>query len=183
MSTKSKAINTVPAIDIGPGTPVLALGADGNLGQGMMGEAFGQASKEVIVPAATKAWYRIADVNKCGVGIIGIREYWNTSRPAPVLLGVAVDAFGDSSASTVIDAKVLAGHSDRITKVRLVIDQFNTEWAGHIDMLIDTPAEYGSRSTKVCVSGLGMRVSDLSEAPSVETANSVREISLSNSGG
>lgn len=136
MSTPKK-ISEVPTVDIGKGTPILAPDASGSLGKGLLPEASWQQRRQAAIESNGK-WHRIADVNKSGAGFIALTGSYTNSRPTPCLLAVAFDAHGGNGSPNSIrrDAKLLAGVPDRMTKIRFVVDEFNSAWKGHIDMFI-----------------------------------------------
>lgn len=187
MSTARK-INEAPVIEIGPGSTVLALDSSGAVGKGALPETIGQCSKALPFPnEAQGEWWRIANISHCGVGIICICEFWSQSAPTPIVLGVAVDAFPDPSVNANANAfKVLAGESNRISKIRLVIDGFNKTDAGWVDICIPHSDKYKNRNTRVATFGLGIKPVAIAEAPDVSAAHYVKEFdmnALTQSGG
>lgn len=175
MST-AKKINDVPTVDIGPSTRILALDSSGAVGKGTLPSSGWQQSAESSLSRGK--WYRVADVNRTGVGTMAVMRYYHNNAPRNLLISISFDAFGDIADG--IDVRVLAGVPIHITKIRCVVDKYNTAWAGHIDIYVGGGT--GSDATTVGLSGLGMRVCDITEAPSIEGANLVKEFDL-NSGG
>lgn len=179
-------INEAPVIDIGTDTQLLAIGADGKVGKGKF-PALVQQSKEKGFPFVEQGdWWRIANIDACGVGILCIREKWSQSAPTPVVLGIAVDAYPGGSQVNADAIKVLAGRSNRITKVRVVIDAFNKAKACWIDVCVPHAHIYKYRATQVAALGLGIKPVEIAEAPSVDSAYQVREYdmaTLTQSGG
>lgn len=185
MST-AKKINEAPVIDIGTDTQLLAIGADGKVGKWKF-PALVQQSKEKGFPFVEQGdWWRIANIDACGVGILCIRERWSQSAPTPVVLGIAVDAYPGGPQVNADAIKVLAGRSNRITKVRVVIDAFNKANACWIDVCVPHADIYKYRATQVAALGLGIKPVEIAEAPSVDSAYQVREYdmaTLTQSGG
>lgn len=177
MSTQAKLLKDVPVIDIGADTPVLALDSSGAVGKGTLPSSGWQQSVESRLPPGK--WYRVADVNRTGVGTMAVMRYYHNNPPRNLLLALSFDAFGDIADG--IDVRVLAGMPIHITKIRCVVDKYNTEWTGHIDIYVRSSG--GADATTVGLSGLGMRVCDITEAPSIEGANLVKEFNLNSGGG
>lgn len=188
MSTQAKLLKDVPVIDIGADTPVLALDSSGAVGKGTLHEAVGRCSNILDLPYTEQGdWWRIANINFCGVGIICIRELWSQSSPSPVVLGVVLDAYPGGNATNNNGIKVLAGKSNRISKIRFVVDVFNKANSGWLDICIPHTDKLKSRRTQIASYGLGIRPVKLAEAPSVDNAYFVKEFDMtalqSNSGG
>ena len=188
MSTQAKQLNDVPTVDIGPSTRILALDSSGAVGKGTLAETVGRCGKSVELPSAEQGdWWRIANINFCGVGIICIRELWSQSSPRPVVLGVALDAYPGGNSANNNGIKVLAGESNRISKIRFVVDVPNKANDGWLDICIPHTDKYKSRRTQIASYGLGIRPVELAEAPSVDNAHFVKEFDMttlqSNSGG
>ena len=188
MSTQAKQLKDVPVIDIGADTPVLALDSSGAVGKGTLPEAVGRCSNIVDFPYTEQGdWWRIANINFCGVGIICIRELWTQSPPRPVVLGVVLDAYPGGNDTNNNGIKVLAGKSNRISKIRFVVDVRNKANSGWLDICIPHTDKFKSRRTQIASYGLGIRPVELAEAPSVDNAYFVKEFDMtalqSNSGG
>lgn len=188
MSTQAKLLKDVPVIDIGADTPVLALDSSGAVGKGTLAETVGRCGNIVGFPNAEQGdWWRIANIDFCGVGIICIRELWTQSSPRPVVLGVALDAYPGGNSTNNNGIKVLAGASNRISKIRFVVDVPNKANDGWLDICIPHTDKYKSRRTQIASYGLGIRPVELAEAPSVDNAHFVKEFDMttlqSNSGG
>lgn len=188
MSTQAKLLKDVPVIDIGADTPVLALDSSGAVGKGTLAETVGRCGNIVDFPKAEQGdWWRIANIDFCGVGIICIRELWTQSSPRPVVLGVALDAYPGGNSTNEKGIKVLAGNSNRISKIRYVVDVPNKANSGWLDICIPHTDKYKSRRTQIASYGLGIRPVKLAEAPSVDNAHFVKEFDMttlqSNSGG
>lgn len=188
MSTQAKLLKDVPVIDIGADTPVLALDSSGAVGKGALAESVGRCGNIVDFPKAEQGdWWRIANIDFCGVGIICIRELWTQSSPHPVVLGVALDAYPGGNSTNEKGIKVLAGNSNRISKIRFVVDVPNKANDGWLDICIPHTDKYKSRRTQIASYGLGIRPVKLAEAPSVDNAHFVKEFDMttlqSNSGG
>lgn len=178
----------VPVIDIGADTPVLALDSSGAVGKGTLHEAVGRCSNIVDFPYTEQGdWWRIANINFCGVGIICISELWTQSPPRPVVLGVVLDAYPGGNDTNNNGIKVLAGKSNRISKIRFVVDVRNKANSGWLDICIPHTDKFKSRRTQIASYGLGIRPVKLAEAPSVDNAYFVKEFDMtalqSNSGG
>lgn len=188
MSTQAKQLNDVPTVDIGPSTRILALDSSGAVGKGTLAETVGRCGNIVDFPNAEQGdWWRIANIDFCGVGIICIRELWTQSSPRPVVLGVALDAYPGGNSTNNNGIKVLAGESNRISKIRFVVDVPNKANDGWLDICIPHTDKYKSRRTQIASYGLGIRPVELAEAPSVDNAHFVKEFDMttlqSNSGG
>lgn len=188
MSTQAKQLNDVPTVDIGPSTRILALDSSGAVGKGTLAETVGRCGNIVDFPSAEQGdWWRIANIDFCGVGIICIRELWTQSSPRPVVLGVALDAYPGGNSTNNNGIKVLAGESNRISKIRFVVDVPNKANDGWLDICIPHTDKYKSRRTQIASYGLGIRPVELAEAPSVDNAHFVKEFDMttlqSNSGG
>lgn len=188
MSTQAKQLKDVPVIDIGADTPVLALDSSGAVGKGTLHEAVGRCSNIVDFPYTEQGdWWRIANINFCGVGIICISELWTQSPPRPVVLGVVLDAYPGGNDTNNNGIKVLAGKSNRISKIRFVVDVRNKANSGWLDICIPHTDKFKSRRTQIASYGLGIRPVKLAEAPSVDNAYFVKEFDMtalqSNSGG
>ena len=188
MSTQAKQLNDVPTVDIGPSTRILALDSSGAVGKGTLAETVGRCGNIVELPKAEQGdWWRIANIDFCGVGIICIREIWTQSSPRPVVLGVALDAYPGGNSTNDNGIKVLAGESNRISKIRFVVDVPNKANDGWLDICIPHTDKYKSRRTQIASYGLGIRPVELAEAPSVDNAHFVKEFDMttlqSNRGG
>lgn len=181
--SKPKKFSEVPTVDIGKNTPILALDASGSLGKGLLPEASWQQRRQASIESNGK-WYRIADVNRSGAGFIALTGSYTNSRPTPCLLAIAFDAHGGNNGphTSKCDAKLLVGRPDRMTKIRFVVDAFNSAWKGHIDMFI-AQSTIMPRVEFTSVCGLGIRATEIIEAPSVDSANTVKEFDLTQSGG
>lgn len=110
---------------------------------------------------------------------MAVMRYYHYTAPRNLLLSISFDAFGNITDG--IDVRVLAGTPIHITKIRCVVDKYNTAWAGHIDIYVGGGT--GAEATVVGLSGLGMRVCDIAEDPTIEGANLVKEFDLESMGG
>lgn len=176
MSTQAKQLNDVPTVDIGPSTRILALDSSGAVGKGTLPSSGWQQSADIRLSPGK--WYRVVDVNLTGVGTMAVMRYYHYTAPRNLLLSISFDAFGNITDG--IDVRVLAGVPIHITKIRCVVDKYNTAWAGHIDIYVGGGT--GAEITIVGLSGLGMRVCDIAEDPSIEGANLVKEFDLKSGG-
>lgn len=180
--SKPKKFSELPLVsDIGAAN--LLVVDDTGVKRTPLPEASWQQRHQASVESNGK-WYRIADVNRSGAGFIVLKGSYTQSRPAPCVLAIAFDAHGgfDGPHSARCDAKLLVGHPDRMTKIRFVVDAFNSPWAGHIDMFI-AQSTIMPRVEIVALSGLGILATEIAEAPSAESANTVKEFDLTQSGG
>lgn len=110
---------------------------------------------------------------------MAVMRYYSYTAPRNLLLSISFDAFGNITDG--IDVRVLAGVPIHITKIRCVVDKYNTAWAGHIDIYVGGGT--GAEPTTVGFCGLGMRVCDIAEDPSIEGVNLVKEFDLKSGGG
>ncbi len=180
LMSMAKKMNEVPVIGIDTGTSLLALGTDGKVRQGTYPDAGWQRTHLKSIPFVG-GWYRIADVNKCGAGLIAIIEDWNYAAPNPMLIAVACDMYPGEK--VIPEAKVLVGHPGHVLKLRYVVDAFNTAWGGHIDMQMVNANASSGNVVRAAICGLGLRATIITEAPDVSSAYSVKEIALTKSGG
>lgn len=176
----AKKMNEVPNVAIGTDTPILALDSSGAVRKGTLPAARWQETNRKSIPLKGR-WYRIADVNKCGAGLIAITEDWNYAAPNPMLITVACDMYPGEKA--IQEAKVLVGHPGHILKLRYVVDAFNTAWSGHIDIQAVNVNTSSGNVVQAAVCGLGLRVTVITEAPDISSAYSVKEIALTDPGG
>lgn len=111
MST-AKKINESPSIDIGPGTPVLALDSSGAVGKGTLPEAGWQKAHTKIFICGQ--WFRIAKLAKYSVGLMFITEQYYNILPQPIALGVSCNMYVSSYHNIEASINTLAGVNTHI---------------------------------------------------------------------
>lgn len=170
--SKGKKINESPNIDIGPDTPLLALGADGAVGKGTLPKAGWQKSQYTPRLEYDGAWYRIANTQGCSVGIIAVTENYNNLHPHALMIGFSVD---ESPAQ--VSAKVIVGRTLHIDKLRYVADSNN----GHLDIHTASLSAWNQANISIC--GHNITAIPIEKVTDEPSAGQVKEITLTQSGG
>ena len=124
-------------------------------------------------------WYRIANINKSGLGLVFLNQVYSYASPRSVILAVAADGWG-TNPQTGTDVRLVAGVPTYFKKARIVCDAWNTDNSAWLDVLVAKSRNSGS----VYIFGVNINsVDSVTKNPSVESALSVKEFDLTQSGG
>ncbi len=124
-------------------------------------------------------WYRIANINKSGLGLVFLNQVYSYASPRSVILAVAADGWG-TNPQTGTDVRLVAGVPTYFKKARIVCDAWNTDNSAWLDVLVAKSRNSGS----VYIFGVNINAVDsVTKNPSVESALSVKEFDLTQSGG
>lgn len=124
-------------------------------------------------------WYRIANINKSGLGLVFLCQVYSYASPRSVILAVAADGWG-TNPQTGTDVRLVAGVPTYFKKARIVCDAWNTDNSAWLDVLVAKSRNSGS----VYIFGVNINAVDsVTKNPSIDSALSVKEFDLTQSGG